>query len=308
MDSQPGLTTWAITGSTGLVGRALLDALLDKDIRALYRKSRGSQAVHWIQGDLDSEQALAELCDGRDVVVHVAGLTAGNKEALHNVNVAGTARLAKVAREAGVQHFVLISSQAAREEHLSNYAQSKAEGERAALHAAGEMKVSIIRPPAVLGADDPAMQPILQALKFGLLPVPGVRHWRERRLSLVTADQLARDIIDVAKSGADQPFEPATVASFSWNDLAKAAGEQLGKNIATIPVPSAALYGIGALADGLRALGWVGGVFGRGKAAEMLHHDWSVHTDTASQIKLAQALAPFLPPPSVPLSSDAAVH
>ena len=292
---------WAVTGTTGLVGRALLRRLADApiteiaEVAALYRRAPGAEAVRWTRGALDDEASLARLASGADVVVHVAGLTAGAPAALHAVNVEGAAAAARAAREAGAARFVHVSSLAARAPHLSPYARSKARSEAAVRDAAGPMPVRIVRPPAVIGPDDPATAPLLRALRHGVLPVPGGVGWRERRLSLVTADDLAEVLLRVAgrSEGPAEtlaPITPATVPSFGWADLAEAGGAR------ALPLPPALLRLVGRSADAARRLGLAGGVFGLGKARELLHDDWSVTETTEDPAAaLAAVLRTYLP-------------
>ncbi|MCQ8186336.1 NAD-dependent epimerase/dehydratase family protein [Parvularcula maris] len=287
---------WAVTGGTGLVGRAVLRCLGGSPATALYRSSPGQASADWMRGDLDDRDALSELCREADRVVHIAGLTAGSDEALHHVNVRGAENVAIAAREAGAGHFVLISSQAAREPQLSPYALSKRLGEEAVLRAAGpDMAVTIVRPPAVLGHDDEAMRPILASLGAGLLPVPSLRRWKEKRLSLVTADDLARFVVSLPKQRSSHPVEPATIASTSWSDLAEATARLSGRTVRTVPVPSPILYVVGAAAELARAAGIGAGVMSRGKVSEMLHRDWSARSPGEGRTQdLASVLAPFL--------------
>ena len=134
----------AVTGATGFVGRAVLRELaaMGLPVRALTRSPRPpgpgtGRAASWVAGTLSDTRALSELVAGADTVLHIAGLTkATGRAALMATNAGGTARLAALARAAGVRHFVLVSSLAAREPHLSDYAASKAAGEAAAFEAA----------------------------------------------------------------------------------------------------------------------------------------------------------------------------
>ncbi len=71
-----------ITGSTGLIGGSLLEALKNQKVSVtalartltpreiLFERSIGS--VRWIQGDLNSPADCDELVDGQDVVIHLA--------------------------------------------------------------------------------------------------------------------------------------------------------------------------------------------------------------------------------------------
>ena len=291
---------WAVTGATGLVGRAFLRRLAGAEVAALCRRAPppqdgqdGAAPIRWVRGSLGDEASLARLVERADVVVHVAGLTAGTPAALHAVNVAGAAAAARAARAAGAARFVHVSSLAARAPHLSAYARSKALSEAAVRDAAGPMPIRIVRPPAVIGPDDAATAPLVAALRRGVLPVPGGAGWRARRLSLVTADDLADALARVAtgdESGAG-PVTPATVPAFGWADLAEAGGAR------ALPLPPAALRLAGRVADGARAAGLGGGVFGLGKARELLHDDWSCSGGGGGDpvAALAAVLRPYLP-------------
>jgi nucleoside-diphosphate-sugar epimerase len=294
IETASGSASWAVTGGTGLVGRALLSTLVGAKVSALYRSRPGDAAANWVQGDLEDERALAELCRGANVVVHAAGLTAGSERALHRVNTLGAAKMASAARKAGAKRFVLISSQAAREPQLSPYARSKALGEAAVLRGAGDMPVSIIRPPAVLGQDDAAMKPLLGALGKGFLPVPGTKGHRASRLSLITARDLAQTILRVAAEPPRGPIEPATVASFGWQELAHAASTLSGRKVRLVPVPRLLLRTLGAAAGAFRRADLAGGVMSYGKAAEMLHRDWSAEHPLSPGADLADVLSPFI--------------
>ena len=288
-----------MTGGTGLVGGALLRAA-DGPVRALCRSAppKGLKAVTWVRGDLSDCAALAALCEGADVLVHVAGATAAASDAgFHAVNVAGTARAVAAARAAGVRRVVLVSSQAAGVPSLSRYAASKTMGEAAARRAAGPgVEVCVVRPPAVFGPGDEATRPILTALSRGVLPVPGGRGWRERRFALVTAADLADELLRVARCGADGVLAPASYPALSWADLAGAAGEVTGREVRLVPVPLALLRAAGHGVDLAARIARRPAVFGAGKAREMAC-DWRVAGSGLANQSLSEALGPLLSPP-----------
>lgn len=293
----------AVTGGTGLVGGALLRAAAGfvwvEAVQGLCRREAPSapRGTRWVRGDLSDEAALARLCDGADVLVHVAGATAAaDDKDFHEVNVAGTARVVAAARRAGVRRVVVVSSQAAGVPSLSRYAASKAMGEAAAIRAAGGMDVAIVRPPAVFGPGDEATKPILDALSRGVLPVPGGRGWRDRRFALVTAADLAGELLRVARDGAAGVRVPASYPALSWFQLAEAAG----RPVRIVPVPLGLLRLAGRGADLAARLTGRASVFGLGKAREMAC-DWRA-TPSGPQgsglanLPLAEALQPLLSP------------
>ena len=136
----------AVTGGTGFVGRSLLPILVKQGyrVRALTRTPREDPDIEWVQGDLASVQALERLADGADTFIHLAGLTkASHIRKLLKANSEGAANAASAARGANARRFVLVSSIAAREPQLSDYAYSKRAGERAVSAASGGMELVI---------------------------------------------------------------------------------------------------------------------------------------------------------------------
>lgn len=271
----------AVTGATGLVGRAVLKELAGQglSICALTRSPRAPQAgIDWITGTLSDVPALSDLVAGADSVLHIAGLTkAPDRATLMATNADATARLAAIARAAGVRHFILISSLAAREPHLSDYAASKAAGEAAALSEPSNMALTIIRPPALVGPDDPATAPLLSSLRAGWLPAPGGRTARSARFSLMHVDDIARYIAKrIALAAPDTPLEPmAEPGGITWQDLAATASRVLSKPVRVIRVPPVFLFPAAYIVQAGCATIGKSTFFNTGKVREMLHTDWT---------------------------------
>jgi nucleoside-diphosphate-sugar epimerase len=106
-----------VTGGTGFIGRHLVTQLLADGLplRVLSRDAARvafPRAVESVTGDLAAGTSLAGVLAGVERVVHLAGLSgaAATEAELRHVNVAGTAALARAAREAGIHQFVLVSS------------------------------------------------------------------------------------------------------------------------------------------------------------------------------------------------------
>lgn len=108
----------AVTGSTGLIGRALVPALLNAgaSLRLLVRGDAGERSPHAVPGDLARPESLRELLHGADALVHLAGVahtdlrSPAEREQAYAVNVTGTRNLFAAARDAGVRRIVLLSS------------------------------------------------------------------------------------------------------------------------------------------------------------------------------------------------------
>lgn len=276
--------TIAITGGTGFLGSYVIkQALADgHTVRAMVRsphkvKHKSHENLTWVKGGLG--EADRELCQGADVLIHLAGLIkARTKQAFYEINGAAAGTLAQEASAANVNRFVLISSMAAREPELSHYAGSKRAGERA-VQKTFRGKIAIIRAPAVFGGGDEATKPFFDLLKKGLLPVPGGRGWRHRKISMVYARDLARDIVQAATSEKYDGgiASPANIKSATWPEFSKLCEQAFERKIRVIPLPKTLLYIVGALTSITSRL------FGMGhltldKLGEFLHADWSSET------------------------------
>jgi nucleoside-diphosphate-sugar epimerase len=123
--------TIAITGASGLVGRALCTSLASRgyQIRAFLRRPDASLA--------STPNITAHTCDlpgrvdavalrGCDCIIHAAYITRFRSKAeAREVNELGTRRIFEFSRKAGVPRFILVSSTSAHAGAKSYYGQSK---------------------------------------------------------------------------------------------------------------------------------------------------------------------------------------
>ena len=167
-----------MTGGTGLIGGALLDALLarEREVVALARtpaaeRGLAERGARPVRGDVLDGEALAAGMAGCEVVYHVAGVNSlcpADRRELARVNVEGTRVVAEAVARAGARRLVQTSSASTLGEapgavgseetrhrgwFLSDYERSKLEGERAALEAgrASGLEVVSVNPASVQG-------------------------------------------------------------------------------------------------------------------------------------------------------------
>ncbi len=169
-----------VTGGTGFIGGALLDRIaLDpayQPVKALARDRTGAQVIEAagaeaVLGDVREPETLEAGMAGCDLVFDLAGvnkLCVRDALPMFQVNVTGSINVVQAAGRAAVLRVVHTSSGAALGEefgtvgsestehrgfYLSSYAQSKHEGEMAAL-AAGRreaVEVVVVNPTSVQG-------------------------------------------------------------------------------------------------------------------------------------------------------------
>lgn len=277
-----------ITGGTGFLGRAVVSALIARgwQIRMLVRQPvsdlpLANDDVELVFGSLSDTDSLRRLVDGAEAVVHVAGaIKARNQAEFMTINRDGTARLADAAaRQAPAARLVHVSSLAAREPHLSDYAASKAAGEDALRSTAGHVSWIIVRPPAIYGPGDKATLPLFRCTKTLIAPL---LQGPEARVCLIHVTDAAQAIASLCAEGPRQEvFElsDSQTGGYSWKTILSQAALAVSGHPRFIPIPPL----LTRLAGG--AAGLVGRLTGRatilspGKAREILHPDWSSSPD-----------------------------
>jgi dihydroflavonol-4-reductase len=169
----------AITGASGHIGNCLVRRLIQEgaQIKVLvheFRNGLDELDVELVQGDLLDLGSLLKLCEGADVVFHLAArITIDNRssEQVYNINVTGTENIVKAAISSGVKKFIHFSSidafktespdmnfdesRGLIETKEAIYRFTKAEGERVVMRASKEgLNAVIINPSAVIGPFD----------------------------------------------------------------------------------------------------------------------------------------------------------
>lgn len=280
-------STIALTGATGFIGGVIARAGGARGwrIRALVRpaslkKTRSGplagQDIEWVEGSLTDGTALDALVSGADGVIHCAGAVRGARWAdFEPVNVSGTQRLAEAAARTGVPRFLLLSSLAAREPALSDYALSKRRAEEALARAAGSMSWAALRPPAVYGPGDQEMRPLFEWVGRGLAPILGAA---TARFSLIYVGDLASAALDwVAAAdpgGRTYELHDGHEQGYGWEEVVAVAESLAGRRARRLRVPGGLLAALGAANQGLaRRLGYAP-MLTPGKVRELRHPDW----------------------------------
>jgi nucleoside-diphosphate-sugar epimerase len=285
--------TIALTGATGFIGRTLALRLLSSgwQIRGLVRpSSQGSSqveiAIQWIEGDLGDPDSLRRLVSGVDAILHCAGAVRGASQAHFNrVNVDGVARLVQAARE---QHqlprFLLMSSLAAREPHLSPYAASKRQGEETLAAGAGEMAWTTFRPPAVYGPGDKELLPLFRWIGRGIAPVLGRA---DARFSLLYVEDLAEAALRWLDYGraTRQCFElhDGRPGGYTWGEVIEIVARFYGKTPFSLRVPESMLQLLARLNLTTAPLLGYAPMLTPGKVRELRHHNWVCDNDALSR-------------------------
>ena len=250
-----------ITGASGFIGSALLNALSDKHFMAVpvYRQAYNNAAcISDINEDTDWSSALENI----DVIIHSAARVHIMAESHHDsltefrkVNVDGTLNLARQAAKNGVQRFIYLSSikvngestfqenaftEHVREIPVDPYSLSKYEAESGLREISDEtgMEVVIIRPPLVYGPNVKAN--FLNLVKLADTGVPLPFGAINNKRSMVYVENLVDFIIKcvVNPAAANQTFLISDGDDLSLKRLLRMMRTALGRPARLLSIPS----------------------------------------------------------------------
>ena len=154
----------AVLGGSGFIGRYVVKRLAARGERVAVG-CRNAESAKFLRpmGDvgqvallnvsIDDEALLPALLEGSDALVNCVGiLYEHGRQRFDLVHHTAPARLARLAREAGVERLIQISAIGADSRSPSAYARSKAAGEQAVRDAFPT--ATILRPSVVVGPED----------------------------------------------------------------------------------------------------------------------------------------------------------
>jgi len=186
-----------VTGATGFLGGGVARRLLAEghDVLGTGRNlAKGqklqSDGVEFQAADLSDTPAVQKLCDGRDIIIHSAALSApwGKLEDFRVANIDATRHILDATKRCGAERLVHISSpsvycsgvdqfnipedQPFTTSPLNHYIHSKIEAEK--LISESDIPHVILRPRGLFGPGDPSIFPrLIDRMSKKKLPIVG---------------------------------------------------------------------------------------------------------------------------------------
>jgi nucleoside-diphosphate-sugar epimerase len=280
-DLQGSSKSIFVTGATGFIGQRLASSLLEQNfqVRALVRPgrmpdSRIPPGCEQIPVDLTDVQRLSEVVAESSAVVYAAGTVRGRSiDDFATANIHGVqALLDALGQIPKAPPTLLLSSLAASRPQLSDYANSKFQGEQLFV-GDSDLPWTILRPPAVYGPGDKEMLPLLKMIRRGLLAHAGPH---DQRLSLLHVDDLVSAMISWISAPENcfhqtYSIDDGTAGGYDWNAIGEAVSD---RTFRVLSLPDFLLKGAAGINLLFSKLLGYSPMLSPGKARELVQADW----------------------------------
>lgn len=232
----------AITGTTGYVGSRIAQAVAQRaQVVALGRNPENESGIAWtLEGNGDIAPLLSKhrVC----TLVHAAwDFRAVSPSEIWRVNVEGSMRLFRMARQAGVRRIVFLSTISAFAGARSLYGRSKLEVEAAAARLGGV----ILRPGLVFGESSGGVFGSMRRQVRNSRLVPLIGSGKAPQF-LIPEEALAALVADAVlgrfDSAGGRPLTLANPTPYPFRELIHSIARAENRHVTLIPVPWPLLY------------------------------------------------------------------
>lgn len=234
-----------IFGGTGFLGRRVVCHLRDSRFavriatrhpdRAHSLFSGHGSSIESVHADVNDETSVAAAVSDAWAVVNAVSLyVERGKHTFRSIHVEAAERLARLARQAGVERIVHVSGIGADARSASPYIRSRGEGEVAALHAFPS--ATIIRPAIMFGPGDALVTPLSKML--GRMPLFPMFGRGQTKLQPAHVEDVAEAIARVLQAAHSRAaFELAGPHVYTYESLLKTIAASMGRKPLLLPFP-----------------------------------------------------------------------
>src|SRR5918994_1000445 len=238
-----------VFGGTGFLGRRVVKRLLEHefDVRAVSRHPQrttsifrsGTSGLTSVGADVHNEAEITSVLEGVHGAVNAVSLYVEHgRETFRAVHVDAAARVARVVREAGVEHLAHVSGIGSDPQSSSRYIKARGEGEQAVQRAFAN--AMLIRPSVMFGPDDAFLTTLVKLVR--LLPVLPMFGSGETKLQPVYVDDVAKGVSRTMLStlGQRRPcYEFGGPQIYTYEELLRTTARHVGARPKLIPMPFA---------------------------------------------------------------------
>ena len=233
----PTLRT-AITGGTGFVGRHVEERFAAGQAVAISRRSGV---------DVENEDALASAFEGRQVVVHSAGINREiGEQTFQRVHVDGTRTVIAAAKRAGVSKIILLSFLRARPDCGSPYHESKWAAEQ--LIRESGLDYTILKAGMIYGHGDHLVDHLSHTV--ATIPFFATVGFREKPIRPIPI----ADLVDIVLGAVNGQMSRETVAvtgaeQLLLSDAVRRVARVTGRRVWVLRAPVWSVYALAQLTE-----------------------------------------------------------
>ncbi len=234
-----------VFGGTGFLGQRVVQRLLERDfsVRIASRHPERTAAhfpdvqfgVDSTHADINDDRSIAAAVAGAGGVVNAVSLyVESGRQTFHSVHVKAAARIARLAREAGVERFIHVSGIGSDAGSASAYIRCRGEGERVVREAFPA--TTLIRPSVMFGRGDAFLIPVARMLRR--LPVFPLFGRGQTQLQPAHVEDVADAIARAMQTTQSRMcYELGGPRIYTYRSLLEVIARRLGKKPLLVPMP-----------------------------------------------------------------------
>lgn len=239
------MATILVTGSTGYVGRNLLnkcvEALPSVRFVGLTRSMRkadslGIKHVRFVAGDINKPETISSAFEDVQIVIHLAAeINPRDGDAFFRTNVVGTQNVVALSQNARVRRFLLLSSFDVGHSPSTRYSESKRQAEEIVMNSG--LDYFILRPTVIYGGEGttPVSQLASLVMRSPFVPVVGAG---KQKIQPLHVDDLVGIIFQALSAPyGNAVYEIGGPERFTHVGLIREMKRLLGKRGPFLPVP-----------------------------------------------------------------------
>jgi len=246
-----------VFGGTGFLGRRIIRHLHDASFAVRMASRHPDRAVmsfpdagpqlQSVHGDINEDESVTAAIEGAFAVVNAVSLyVERGRNTFQSVHVNAAERVARVARETGVEKLLHISGIGADARSMSPYIRSRGQGEAAVLRAFPS--ATVFRPAVMFGPGDAFLTPLLLMLRrLPVFPMFGDGGTRVQPAYVEDVGEASARVLQVQVP--HQIYELAGPRIYIYRALLKSLAAAARNEPLLLPFPFALWHAIGYVAE-----------------------------------------------------------
>jgi uncharacterized protein YbjT (DUF2867 family) len=239
-----------VFGGTGFLGRRVVKHLLEGEfsIRVASRHPERIGALfESLNADINDDRSVIAAVAGVEGVVNAVSLyVERGQQTFHSVHVTGAARVARLAREAGVKHLIHVSGIGSDAGSASPYIRSRGEGEKVVRDAFPA--AALIRPSVMFGRGDTFVGPVAKMLRH--LPVFPLFGRGQTKLQPAHVEDVAEAIARAIQTTQSRmSYELGGPRIYTYRSLLEVIARHLRRKPLLVPTPFGLWHALASVAE-----------------------------------------------------------